>query len=267
MDIDKLVLNWNGFEDNSRHTFRQLWEKGDFTDVTLATMDDQQIKAHKVILSSSSEFFRKVLLKNAHPHPLLYLKDIRHKDLDMVVRFIYLGQCALAQEDLESFLNAGKVLGIYGLIDYKDNINQLVSPEEDEPQEELVSKEDEFQLKIKTDIQSMRKNAYKKFQKQTNGKYHCDICDVEFSTFQGIFRHNQAKHEGITFDCDQCEYKATSQSHLKTHIQCKHEGFRHSCDQCNQKFWGRSSVNKHKRRKHRNTAIQTFDRKYYIDQI
>ena len=52
----------------------------DFTDVTLATEDDKQIIAHKVIVSSGSEFFRNLLIKNPHKNPLTYLKGIKHDE-------------------------------------------------------------------------------------------------------------------------------------------------------------------------------------------
>ena len=53
--------------------FRELREDKDFFDVTLAC-DDEQLQAHKVILSACSPFFRTVLRRNRHEHPLLYLK-------------------------------------------------------------------------------------------------------------------------------------------------------------------------------------------------
>ena len=42
------------FEDNA---FGELREGKDFTDVTLACEDGQQVEAHKVVLTSSSPFF------------------------------------------------------------------------------------------------------------------------------------------------------------------------------------------------------------------
>ena len=53
---DKFLLSWNDFAANAPNTFRNLWTDQDFTDVTLATEDNQQIRKHKVILSSCSQF-------------------------------------------------------------------------------------------------------------------------------------------------------------------------------------------------------------------
>ena len=54
---EKFCLRWNDFATNVSGTFRELREEEDFFDITLACEDDQ-IKAHKVILSACSPFFR-----------------------------------------------------------------------------------------------------------------------------------------------------------------------------------------------------------------
>ena len=120
MEEEKTTLLWNDFELSAPNTLRQLWNDKDFTDVTLATVDDCQVTVHKVILSSCSEFFKKILLNNPHQNLLLYLKDIEHKYLMMVMQFIYLGECDVGQEDLTQFLNTGKELQISGLMETLD---------------------------------------------------------------------------------------------------------------------------------------------------
>ena len=49
---EKFCLKWNDFETNISLAFRELREEKDFFDVTLACDDDNQIQAHKVILSA-----------------------------------------------------------------------------------------------------------------------------------------------------------------------------------------------------------------------
>ena len=72
MTSEKFCLRWNDFERNISGAFREIREDKDFFDITLAC-DDETIQAHKVILSACSPFFRKVLKKHSHQHPLLYL--------------------------------------------------------------------------------------------------------------------------------------------------------------------------------------------------
>ena len=117
MTDNTLEMCWDHFETNAPNTFRNLWNDQDFADVTLATVDNQQIRAHKVILSSCSKFFRDIFLMNPHQNPLLYLKGIRYKELALVIKFIYLGQCEVGQYELSDFLATGTDLKVGGLME------------------------------------------------------------------------------------------------------------------------------------------------------
>ena len=86
----------------------------DFFDVTLAC-EEEQVQAHKVILSACSPFFRAVLRKNPHSHPLLYLKGVKCGDMQAVLNFMYHGEVNVAQEDLNSFLSVAEELKVKGL--------------------------------------------------------------------------------------------------------------------------------------------------------
>jgi len=114
MSSEKFCLRWNDFESNISFAFRELREDKDFFDVTLAC-DDEQISAHKVILSACSPFFRNVLRRNSHPNPLLYLKGVRFSDLQSVLNFMYNGEVNVAQEELNSFLAVAEELKVKGL--------------------------------------------------------------------------------------------------------------------------------------------------------
>ena len=74
-ESEKFCLRWNDFESNISTAFKEVREDKDFFDVTI-TCGDEQIQAHKVILSACSPFFRTVLRNNRHEHPLLYLKGV-----------------------------------------------------------------------------------------------------------------------------------------------------------------------------------------------
>ena len=117
MTDNTLELHWDHFETNAPNMFRNLWNDQDFADVTLATVDDHQIRAHKVILSSCSQLFRNIFLMNPHQNPLLYLKGIRYKELALVIKFIYLGQCEVGQYELSDFLTTGSELKVGGLME------------------------------------------------------------------------------------------------------------------------------------------------------
>ncbi|XP_023340341.1 broad-complex core protein isoforms 1/2/3/4/5 isoform X12 [Eurytemora carolleeae] len=123
---EKFCLRWNDFESNISVAFRELREEKDFFDVTLAC-DDSQLQAHKVILSACSPFFRNILRKNPHQHPLLYLKGVKYKELVSVLNFMYMGEVNVAQEELNSFLSVAEELRVKGLT--QNNSSDSAKPE------------------------------------------------------------------------------------------------------------------------------------------
>ena len=77
---EKFCLKWNDFESNISNAFRDIRKERDFFDLTLAC-DDDQLEAHKVIVSACSPLFRNILKRNPHQHPLLYLKGVKYKEV------------------------------------------------------------------------------------------------------------------------------------------------------------------------------------------
>ena len=53
-----MSLCWNKFEETAAAAFRYLGASGDFSDVTLASEDGKQVKAHRAVLSSCSPVLR-----------------------------------------------------------------------------------------------------------------------------------------------------------------------------------------------------------------
>jgi len=111
---EKFSLKWNDFESNISVAFQELREDKEFFDVTLAC-DENQVQAHKVILSACSPFFRTILKRNKHEHPLLYLKGVKYSDIVAVLNFMYHGEVNVAQEELNSFLAVAEELKVKGL--------------------------------------------------------------------------------------------------------------------------------------------------------
>ena len=114
MGEDKFCLQWNEFEANITSGFQDLREEKDFFDVTLAC-EDSQMEAHKVILSACSPFFKNILRRNPHQHPLLYLKGVKSIELSNVLSFMYQGEVNVAQDSLNAFLTVAEELQVKGL--------------------------------------------------------------------------------------------------------------------------------------------------------
>ena len=117
---EKLCLKWNDFQENINCAFKNLRTEKNFTDVTLVCEDGQQVEVHKVILAASSPFFQKLLEKNKHPHPLVYMRALKFEDLLALVDFLYVGEANLFQENLDSFLALTEELQLRGLMGKAD---------------------------------------------------------------------------------------------------------------------------------------------------
>jgi len=137
---EKFCLRWNDFESNISLAFRELREEKDFFDVTLAC-DDNQIQAHKVILSACSPFFRNVLRRNPHQHPLLYLKGVKYSELISVLNFMYMGEVNVAQEELNSFLAVAEDLRVKGLTQNNAEAPTKVAPKQDHQKPVIMRKD------------------------------------------------------------------------------------------------------------------------------
>ena len=112
---EKLCLQWNDFQSNIKSAFGELRNDKDFADVTLACEDGHHVLAHKVILAASSPFFKDILTRNKHPHPLIYMRGIKSDDLMALVDFLYFGEANVFQENLDAFLGLANQLKLKGL--------------------------------------------------------------------------------------------------------------------------------------------------------
>ena len=101
---EKFCLKWNDFQQHIVNSFSDLRIEADFSDVTLVCDEDQHVEAHRIILMSSSPFFKKVLTKTKHSHPMIYMRGLKTKDMMSVVDFIYHGKANIFQEYLDGFL-------------------------------------------------------------------------------------------------------------------------------------------------------------------
>ena len=111
MASEKFCLKWNDYESNLSKSFDEIRKEKDFFDVTLVC-EDIQIEAHKLILGACSTFFKNVLRRTNHHHPMLYLKGVAGKDLQGILNFIYCGETKVAEEELNAFLSVAEELQV-----------------------------------------------------------------------------------------------------------------------------------------------------------
>jgi len=111
-------IAWGEFSSNISETYKNIRKYEDLHDVTLVC-DDGEISAHKIVLYGGSTFFRSVLTKFKHQHPLLYIKGVKINHLEAIVDFIYNGEVNVAQDDLNILLETAKDLKVKGLSEKK----------------------------------------------------------------------------------------------------------------------------------------------------
>ena len=113
---EKLCLQWNDFKENVMNAFENLREDNDFSDVTLACGDGQQVEAHKVILAAASTTFKTLLGRNKHSHRLIYMRGMKSSNLLAILDFLYCGEANMLQDNLDTFLAFAEEFQLTGLM-------------------------------------------------------------------------------------------------------------------------------------------------------
>ncbi|XP_046678660.1 broad-complex core protein isoforms 1/2/3/4/5-like isoform X3 [Homalodisca vitripennis] len=113
-DLQHFCLRWNNYQSSITSAFENLRDDEDFVDVTLAC-DGKSLKAHRVVLSACSPYFRELLKSTPCKHPVIVLQDVIFEDLHALVEFIYHGEVNVHQKALPSFLKTAEVLRVSGL--------------------------------------------------------------------------------------------------------------------------------------------------------
>ena len=240
---EKLCLQWNDFQKNITSSFRELREDREFTDVTLACEDGQQIEAHKVVLVSSSPFFMGLLRKNKHPHPLIYMRGLRSEDLIAIVDFLYHGEANVFQENLDSFLALAEELRLRGLTGG--------SEAEKEPAKETSHKKvpletenfPTFLANSNFDSQPS-KGSVDTAVALTKDKIIVDIQDLDEQIKSMITKSDiSAGHKkGFLATCNVCG-KEGPYMHMPQHVEANHiTGVSHACDICGKVYRSRNSL-------------------------
>ena len=75
------LLEWKDYKENLAQTIKQLDGDVDFSDVTLVGEDHKLLRAHKIILSAASPFFREVLKQLRTPQPLIYRREAQEAQI------------------------------------------------------------------------------------------------------------------------------------------------------------------------------------------
>ena len=261
---EKLCLQWNDFRENISSSFGDLRQDKEFTDVTLACDDGQQVEAHKVVLVASSPFFLNILKRNKHPHPLIYMRGVRPENLMAMVDFFYLGEASVYQENLDYFLVLAEELQLKGLRGNQTESEAEVFPnptkQKSQPKpskgssvtEKSLVNEDGFNENGGV-VQAGNEKALVRTDQATNNT-DMESLDQQVKSMM-TFSENvdlYIKRDGRARMCKVCE-KQGSMNSIMQHIEAHHiAGISIPCGLCGNVFKTRNTLRNHKSKYHRN---------------
>ena len=287
---EKLSVTCSQFAEMSTTIFKECLDQNLFSDVTLVSEDDKQFLAHKVILSGFSSFFKRILHKNPHPHPLLYLKGINQTDLQALLNFIYTGESEVAYDTIDQFFKFATQFEIVGVPiirpEFKENdtnisvdtvedraktINekQIDNQSIDKDIENIIDgnpvtrKQEVMENSIETTAESVLETPafkdifpYGVIEEGTRSKkkrkviFFCDQCDYKTNQSGNLRKHTDGVHLGIIFSCNYCEKTYTANDSLQFHIRAQHFGVRQICKFCGFKFTQAVHLRRHLSKQH-----------------
>jgi hypothetical protein len=112
-------LEYSNHKSDMIDAFDDYLKNENMVDVMLSC-EGNTIKAHKMILSAGSTYFRNIFsaFKNPFQFPVLIIKDMPFKDLKAIVEFLYRGEVVVPVEQVSSLSKSAQSLYIKGLEKY-----------------------------------------------------------------------------------------------------------------------------------------------------
>ena len=234
---EKFCLKWKDFQQNVSKSFSQLRQQSGLFDVTLVSSDQQQVSAHRLVLSACSDFFKTIFHSNTHSHPLLYLDGVDTREINLMLDYIYQGEVQIYQENLDRFLEIAKKFNLDGLVaEEKDTFK------EEYPHAEITNyQENEYEsvtqpnqvyhphskpiieksLKVLSqNIEAQNSEVHEKFEElvvKENGLWRCTVCDKTMKLRKDMRRHLETHLEGLSYDCQHCGKTFRSVNALRQH--------------------------------------------------
>ena len=134
MSSSKYNLKWQDYRDTVSSSFGSLRTDTELCDIRLVSEDEEQVLAHKVVLSTCSKFFKTLLCKLSGPNAVAFLGGVNTRHLHYVLDYIYLGEVNIAHEDVDCFLEQAKKFKLQGFESQKGSENiqgSLLRPKEE----------------------------------------------------------------------------------------------------------------------------------------
>ncbi|XP_076252154.1 uncharacterized protein LOC143191191 isoform X28 [Rhynchophorus ferrugineus] len=139
MASEQFSLCWDNFHKNMSSGMNSLLENEDLVDVTLA-VEGKLLKAHKMVLSVCSPYFKELFKSNPCQHPIVFMKDVSYVAISDLLQFMYQGEVQVSQDNLTTFIKTAEALQIKGLT---GDGNGSTDVEPEQPQERSFNRHSE----------------------------------------------------------------------------------------------------------------------------
>ena len=243
------------------------------TDVTLICSDEEEIQAHKIVLSASSQLFYS-LLDNVPTACVVYLPEVTFKDLSLIIEYLYFGETSVYQSDLKSILSLAESLGIKSIVEKLNKIPKKFNLEKQKNgptsyNDDIIALHDNEDTDVSDTDSFIEKYSIMKPRRgrpRKDIKYECDECNEVFSRKLDCFVHKSDRHKtkdiknnkktliGTQYPCTKCSIVCKSAARLQKHL-WKHDKF--SCKFCGSYNRSMKLLLRHKMRFHKEEI--TFD--------
>ncbi|XP_023234165.1 uncharacterized protein LOC111633770 isoform X2 [Centruroides sculpturatus] len=125
----QIRLKWINHQSNLLTKFQQYLLSERFVDVTICC-DGMSLKAHKVVLSSSSTYLEKYFSEEAPRETTFSIRGAKFEEMKAIVDFIYSGEVDVFSHSLTNILRIAQNLKIRGLMEVAKDMNLTVFPQE-----------------------------------------------------------------------------------------------------------------------------------------
>ena len=272
-------FTWGPHNQNTKEHFQHLYETHRFSDVTLVTEDQYDLKSHRILLCKSSVIFDKMLNNSLIQNPYIFLRGIKKDEIEKILQFIYMGEVTVKEDKIKEFLSVARDLKIQGIEeegDYsksqistiEDTISEVTIVPEDDPIEEIISNKidhnsfgpDSDQGKNNSELSTefeFKNDVNKSDDNQINLE-STDKKDKKNPAQMDVKELNQfiTKTSNSNWSCNLCDKVLSSKFGMQTHIQAKHNGVKYSCEQCDYQAGQMGQVKLHVRTKHDGITIK-----------
>ena len=254
---EKFNLRYNGYQTNLANNFKKLINEEEFLDVTLVSDDQKQFSAHKLVLSSSSTYFKNILKQTKHSHPMLCLDGIGSNELNDVLHYIYNGEVEIYQDHIDRFLGIAFRLQLEGLINnnasdetdslevgYQNLSNKLcdaIVPRKENPPK---PPSDTY---IKAEKQESVIKAVKTEKNDTRSEKVVNSSDMTLNSSEielKIDESYEKSRDDDLYHCKFCNYASKRRTHTREHVET-HYDFKYNCNNCDKILNSKVSLRHH----------------------